>query len=150
MAEKNETAPPAVVSEGSRRREDRRTKGALIFDVMTRKNMIPLFLFVLPAIWAVFVGVGWTQDDKIEKQVYNIWTRQRSGFAADKEYADEIGKGDGSASTFAALASARDGGNLFTPSRLEEIVARMQETEGTTVSFCLTARRPAENAFLHH
>jgi hypothetical protein len=105
-----------------------------IFEVMINKRWIGFFLLTLPVLWAIFIGIGWTKDDKIEEEVYNIWTRQRSSFAKDKEYAAEVGRDTFGATSFAAMAIARDGENLFDRWRLEEIRQRMMETEGTTVS----------------
>lgn len=136
MSAKPETAPP---SEGDGRPNDSRLDeedlGPPIFEVMTRKYIMLFFLFVLPALWGVLVGVGWSKDDKIEEEVYNIWTRQRSDFANDKEYSEAIGRADAPASTFAAMAISRDGENLFTPERLEEIRTRMEEAEATTIEY---------------
>lgn len=92
-----------------------------------------IFLFFLPCLWAVFIGVGWSKEDKIEDHVYKIWTRQRSEFAKDVDYAAQYDRANLGATTFAAMAIARDGENLITKDRLEEIMARMQETESTTV-----------------
>lgn len=92
-----------------------------------------VFLITLPILWAIFVGIGWSKEDKVEESVYQIWTRQRSPYNQDKEYAAKYDRDNLGATTFAALAVARDGGNLFTPARLENIRKRMQETEGTKV-----------------
>lgn len=92
------------------------------------------FLIAFPLACAVLIGVGWTRDGIIEDQVTNIWIPTRGEFAQDLEYAAELGAAEslGSAS-FAAMAISRDGGNLFTANRLEEIRARMEQTEATTV-----------------
>jgi hypothetical protein len=97
------------------------------------------FLLVIPCILVVFAAVGWTRDDIIEEQVYNIWTPKRSEFSKDKEYADSLGVFESTISAFVAMAISRDGTNLFTESRLEEIRVRMVQVEATTVrSPCLT------------
>jgi hypothetical protein len=106
-----------------------------VFELMTSKRWMVFFLVTLPILWAIFIGIGWTKDDKIEEEVYNIWTRQRSSFAKDKEYAAEVDRDTFGATSFAAMAIARDGENLFDRWRLEEIRQRMKETEGTTVRF---------------
>jgi hypothetical protein len=49
------------------------------------------------------------------------------------DYGAQLGRDDLAISSFAAMAIARDGKNLFTESRLEEIRARMEAAEGTTV-----------------
>jgi hypothetical protein len=97
------------------------------------KRPLPFLLF-FPVIWIIFCGIGWSEDDKIEEEVHNIWAQQRSSYMQDKEYADSLGKNDRSSSAFAALAVSRDGNNLFTKDRLNEIRDRMKDTEDTTVS----------------
>jgi hypothetical protein len=104
------------------------------FEFMTQPRYIVLFLAALPIMWVIFIAIGWSKDDKVEESVSNIWTRQRSSFNQDKDYAAEYDRDAFGATSFAALAVARDGENLFTPLRLEEIRKRMEETEGTTVS----------------
>lgn len=97
------------------------------------KAYLMVFLFWLPVLWAAFLGYGWSMDDKIEEEVYNIWTRQRSSFAQDQEYAQALDRATLGATSFAAMAIARDGKNLMTADRLDEIQLRMEETENTTV-----------------
>lgn len=92
------------------------------------------FIVVIPVILIVFTAVGWTRDDIIEDYVYNIWTPTRTEFSRDKAYARSLDKAESLTSTFAAMAVARDGGNLFTADRLEAIRARMEKVEATTVS----------------
>jgi hypothetical protein len=104
------------------------------FEFLTQRRSIVLFLAALPILWVIFIAIGWSKDDKVEESVYNIWTRQRSSFNQDKDYATEYDRGKFGLTSFAALAVARDDENLFTPLRLEEIRKRMEETEGTTVS----------------
>lgn len=92
------------------------------------------FAIVIPCILAVLIGVGWTRDDIIEEQVSSIWVPTRSSFKQDRDYAESLGKGETNVTPFLAMAKSRDGGNLFTESRLEEIRARMEQVEATTVS----------------
>jgi hypothetical protein len=92
-----------------------------------------MFLFLLPVLWAIFIGIGWSNDDKVEDQVSNIWTRQRSSYAKDLDYARKYDRDSLGSTVFAAMAIARDGENLFTKERLEEVRARMEEAESTTV-----------------
>jgi hypothetical protein len=91
------------------------------------------FMLILPCILIVFAAVGWTRDDIIEEEVYNIWTPTSSEFAKDKLYLESLGEDETTVTTFAAMAISRDGGNLFTESRLEEIRMRMEKVEATTV-----------------
>jgi hypothetical protein len=92
------------------------------------------YLFILPAVFVVLIGVGWTQDNYIEEEVAKIWIPTRGSYAKNVEYAESLGEGDLAATSFAAMAIARDGGNLFTEERLQEIRQRMEKAEGTTVS----------------
>jgi hypothetical protein len=59
---------------------------------------------------------------------------QGGDYAKNVRYAESLGEGDLATTNFAAMAIARDGGNLFTEERLEEIRQRMEKAEGTTVS----------------
>ena len=92
------------------------------------------FILAMPIICIVLIAVGWTRDDLIEEEVYNIWVPRGSSFYKDRQYAESVGKERSSTSIFSALAISRDGGNLFTGDRLEEIRARMEYSEGATVS----------------
>jgi hypothetical protein len=97
--------------------------------------MMPLpYLIILPAIFVVLIGVGWTQDNYIEEEVAKIWIPTSGDYAKNIAYAESLGEGDLATTNFAAMAIARDGGNLFTEERLQEIRARMEKTESTTVS----------------
>ncbi len=91
------------------------------------------YLIILPAVFLVLIGVGWTQDSYIEEEVAKIWIPTRGSYAKNVEYAESLGEGDLATTNFAAMAIARDGGNLFTEERLEEIRQRMEKAESTTV-----------------
>jgi hypothetical protein len=65
--------------------------------------------------------------------VNHIWIPTSGDYANNQRYAKSVGKDDLNAASFAAMAIARDGGNLFTRSRLEEIRTRMEQAERTTV-----------------
>ena len=56
-------------------------------------------------------------------------------YAKDRDYADSVGKNNLGGTTMLAMAIARDGGNLFTPNRLEEIRQRMEELESVTLDW---------------
>ena len=82
-----------------------------------------------------------TQDDIIEDEVAQIWIPTEGDYAQDLEYADKYGNGGGlGISSFAAMAISRDGENIFTEARLEEIRARMEVMENTTVRNSLLLR----------
>lgn len=102
-----------------------------LFDFMA-KHPWP-FLFAIPIIFLFLVGFGWSIDDKIESEVANIWIAQDGDYAKDVDYAKSVGKNDLAATSFAAMAISRDGKNIMTEARLQEIRSRMQETENTTV-----------------
>jgi hypothetical protein len=93
-----------------------------------------LFLVVYPVACIVLMVIGFTRDGIIEDEVSNIWIPTEGTFAKDLDYAEGLGAAEslGTAS-FAAMAIARDGGNLFRADRLAEIRARMEVTERTTV-----------------
>lgn len=92
------------------------------------------FLFVIPSIFLVFIGIGFSKDDIVEKKVSNLWEPTRSDFVADKKYGKEV-RGDVLYDTtaFAAMAIARDGGNIFEENRLNELRDKMKKVEGTTI-----------------
>jgi hypothetical protein len=93
------------------------------------------YLFLFPVALAFLIGFGWSQDDIIEDEVNNIWIPQSGEYARDKAYADSLGQDTLGSSSFAAMAIARDGQNLFTASRLEEIRARMERTESISITY---------------
>ena len=93
------------------------------------------YLLTLPIVFLLLICFGWiVPDDIVEDEVTNIWIPTSGSYANDVKYAKDFGKDDLDASSFAAMSIARDGKNLFTESRLEEIRARMEKTESTTVS----------------
>jgi hypothetical protein len=115
--------PPRSSSSSSRPR---------IFNLMATHPF--LFLVVYPVACIVLMVIGFTRDGIIEDEVSNIWIPTEGTFAKDLDYAEGLGAAEslGTAS-FAAMAIARDGGNLFRADRLAEIRARMEVTERTTV-----------------
>jgi hypothetical protein len=119
-----------------------------MFESMTHSGKRFLFLFALPVLWIVFIAVGWSKEDRIETEVNAIWTRQRSSYKADLDYAEQLNADElGQSTSFAAMAISRDGANLFTPDRLEEIRLRMEETENTTVRSSLVPIHPPSFLF---
>jgi hypothetical protein len=94
------------------------------------------YMLFWPILFSFLIGFGWTQDEIIENGVNNLWIPTRGSYHDDVTYAASLGENDLGTlptSSFAAMSIARDGGNLFTESRLTEITARMQKTERTTV-----------------
>lgn len=110
-------------------------KKSALFHAMTGR-WAWLFMLILPAVWIVFLSLGWTQDDYVEDSVYNIWSRSGGDYYQDKEYAEDVlGEDNLVTSSFLAMAKTRDGNdNLFTAERLEEVRARMEKAERATVS----------------
>lgn len=91
-------------------------------------------LILLPAIFAVLIGMGlFAKDDIIEDQIYKIWASERSKHFSDIEYMMEMGSETGSSSLL-AIATSRDDDNLFTEAKLEEIRNRMEQMEIVEVS----------------
>lgn len=93
-----------------------------------------IFVLFLPVLLTVFTAVGFTRDNYIEDQVSNIWIPTSNQLAKDNAYLKELHVQAFRSSSFAAMAIARDGKNLFTESRLEEIRKRMDSIEAMTVS----------------
>jgi hypothetical protein len=92
------------------------------------------YMLFWPVLFSVLIGFGWTQDDIIEDEVTNIWIPTSGSYSSDVAYAASLGEEDLASTNFAAMSIARDGKNLFTESRLEEIRSRMEKAEKTTVS----------------
>jgi hypothetical protein len=92
------------------------------------------FLVLIPVAFAFLIGFGWAIDEKVENEVAKLWIAQNGDYAKDQEYAKNLGTDDLSATSFPAIAISRDGKNIMTANRLEEIRSRMESTEGTTVS----------------
>ena len=91
------------------------------------------YMIFWPVLFCLLIGFGWTRDDIIEDDVANIWIPQSGAYAADVDYARSLGRANLGATSFAAMAIARDGGNLFAADRLETIRARMEQTERSSV-----------------
>uniref|UniRef100_A0A7S4HIN4 Uncharacterized protein n=1 Tax=Odontella aurita TaxID=265563 RepID=A0A7S4HIN4_9STRA len=108
------------------------------FGVMAR-HPIP-FLVVIPAVFAALIGVGWTQEDKVEQNVANLWIPTGTQYYQDKLYQAKFTptgtiEGRNRNTIFAAMAVGRDGGNIFNEPRLNEISDRMAVLENTTVEY---------------
>lgn len=107
------------------------------FTLFHQMTKIPtLYILFWPVLFALLIGFGWTRDDIIEERVVRIWIPTRGSYAQDTAYADKVGNRNTLGLTsFAAMAISRDGNNLFTASRLEEIRNRMERTERTTIEY---------------
>eukprot|EP00980_Cylindrotheca_fusiformis_P030621 scaffold25111_cov122-Cylindrotheca_fusiformis.AAC.1 len=105
-----------------------------LFESMTHSGKRWIFLLGLPILWSIFIGIGWSREDRVESSVSEIWTQQRSSYKKDSDYQE---KWDALSATtsFGAMAISRDGENLFTPERLEQVRKRMEETENTTIEY---------------
>lgn len=91
------------------------------------------FMVIVPIVFAILIGFGWSVEDKVETQISQIWIATNGDYAQDQDYAESLGVFDRSMSSFAAMATSRDGQNILTATRLEEIRARMEATENTVV-----------------
>jgi hypothetical protein len=92
------------------------------------------FLVVLPIVFAILIGFGWTKEDMVENDISNLWVAEDSDYARDNEYQRSLGARSTSSSSFAAMAISRDGRNILTDDRLEEVRSRMEAAEKLTVS----------------
>ena len=93
-----------------------------------------IFMLFWPALCIAVIVWGWTQTgERVEDQVSAQWIPTRGAFAQAKAYGAEVLDQGFGATTFAAMAIARDGGNLYTEDRLNELRDRMQVTERVTV-----------------
>ena len=93
------------------------------------------FLFVVPLLLVLVIVFGWTSNGTVEYDVTRLWASHDG--QADRDYASQWRDRGASTSTFAAVATSRDGGNIMTSSRLDEIRRRMEITESTTVRHSL-------------
>jgi hypothetical protein len=116
-------------------------KGNAFFLFMARMP-VP-FMLILPVVFCFLLGFGWTTDDKIEQEVADLWIAEDGSYAKDLDYATSIGVEDLGATSYAALAISRDGGNMLTAERLALVRDRMEAAEGTKVS-CWTVERRSD------
>eukprot|EP00977_Amphora_coffeiformis_P025775 scaffold22137_cov164-Amphora_coffeaeformis.AAC.1 len=93
------------------------------------------YLIVLPVVFAILLGLGWSEEDNVEKEVSNLWIPTSGSYGQDRDYAKSIGLDDLGTSAFAALAIARDGGNMLTAERLALVRDRMEQTEKTQIEY---------------
>ena len=107
------------------------TRGGMLFRIIAQKP--PVFCLVLPIVFAIFVGVGFTREDYVEDSVGEIWIPNTDILVKNSKYFESIGVKDFTSTSFAAMAISRDGGNLFREDRLEEIRKRMEDIENLTV-----------------
>jgi len=89
-------------------------------------------LIILPVLFAVFIGIGFSRDDIIEDEVIKIWLKEGSDYSKDRDYARDLGV-SGAISTLLAMSSSRDSENIMTEDRLEAIRQRMEAVENVTV-----------------
>ena len=119
-------------SVASSNNDDEDDKRAFFFSFMAKH--VWFFVLAVPLLYCLAIGVGWSGDDeKTVVLVDNLWIPDKGSYARDQAYAASIGVPTHPASTALAIATARDGGNLLTASRLSEIRARMEQAETTMV-----------------
>lgn len=114
-----------------REREEKLASEMKLLDVVT-KNPIVVGIILLFFIFAI--GAGFSQDDIVEDSISEIWIPKSGDFKKDKEYSESLDKSS-SPSNFLAMAIARDGENLLTADRLEEVRARMESLESYEVTY---------------
>ena len=125
--------PISPVSTESQHSKDDIEKNYFLFSFMA--DFPWPFLVVVPLVLAFLIAFGWSMDDKVEVKVENLWIATKGSYARDKDYAATYGMKETPVSTYLTMAKSRDGGNLMTADRLEEIRTRMEEAESTTVCF---------------
>jgi hypothetical protein len=131
----NENPDPTqalTVSKESPTAENGTEKSTYFFSYMA--DFPWLFLVAIPIAYALLIYLGWkTTEDRVQELVSRLWIPDKGSYARDQRYAAGLGVEENSASAFLAIAYSRDGGNLLTSARLEEVRARMEETENTKV-----------------
>jgi len=104
----------------------------MFFSSMAGGPLLLPALLLLPILYSVLIGCGFTRENIIEDDVYKIWASESSDFYQDRKYARDAGVKPG-VSSLLAIASSRDGNNIMNADRLEEIRARMEDMEKVTV-----------------
>lgn len=94
-----------------------------------------LFCLSVPIVLTIITAVGFNRDDYVEDSVGEIWIPKGDQLAQNKEYLESINKPEFTSTSFAAMSIARDGGNLFTESRLEEIRQRLDAVENLKIDY---------------
>lgn len=106
-------------------------KGGVLFRIIAKQPWI--FCLLLPVVFVVLTAVGFTREDYVEDSVGHIWIPRSDKLVENEDYMKDVGVDEWGASSFAAMALSRDGGNLFSESRLEEIRMRMDAVEALTI-----------------
>ena len=133
MTNNKSNAGPASESTGENGNANDGGGGSMgLFGIIAKYPLV--FCLAFPIIMVIITAIGFTRDDYVEDSVGEIWIPQGDQLAKNKDYLDSVGKAEFTASSFAAMSISRDGGNLFTESRLEEIRERMDAVEHLTVS----------------
>lgn len=92
------------------------------------------FMLLIPLAFLFIIGFGWTKEDMVQNEIDSMWVEEKGNYARDLKYAMSVGAYDVE-SAMLAMAVSRDGQNIMTADRLEEIRDRMEKTEGTMVRF---------------
>jgi hypothetical protein len=94
------------------------------------------YLCFMPMLSIIFIAVGFS-NAQIEDSVSELWARQDSAYYHDLEYKDKVkkstGSGGGGNSGALCIAKPRKGRNIMTTENLNQIAARMNETENIKV-----------------
>ena len=91
------------------------------------------YLLIIPIAFALLIAFGWTTDDRVETDTSRMWIADEGSYARNQRYAKSLGIHESGASFFAAMATSRDGKNILTANRLEEVRSRMEKVENITV-----------------
>ena len=99
----------------------------------------PWPFILIPTIALIALAIaGFSQDNIVEKDISKIWSATSGQFFKDRQYEQNVllgSSGRQDVTTFSAMAVSRDGGNLFTSSRLDEINERMKQLAEIEVCF---------------
>ena len=95
--------------------------------------MIPC-LVVLPAMYVILLGLGWTREDIIEDSVSKIWSKTSDDYYQNRQYAENLDV-VGSSSSFLTMAASQGSNNIHTKKILEEIRSRMEALETVNVLY---------------
>lgn len=106
-----------------------------LFSLMAGKASALPFLLLLPTAFFIFIILGLGQEDRVETQVYNIWSSRSSDYYKDSQYEDGLDMADGATSLLAVGRVRKDDGNIANEESLEEVRARMEAVESVTVDY---------------
>jgi hypothetical protein len=125
------TYPPIISFAATFYNESKKKKRSFFYSRVA--DFLWPYLFIVPLAFTVLIAVGWSTNGEIQQEVAGLWVPQDGKYYADQKYAARWGSDKLSYSSYSALAISRDGTNIMTADRLDEIRRRMEATEATTV-----------------